>query len=272
MRHRGHRSHRGHRGDRGHRRHTVPARPVERPPATGRHRSQPVPAYPWLRVAGTVGLATLVPFTGGWVAVAAISLDLGGPSPSHDAAGSVVPAGAPSRTLQTASPSVVLSRSSTPSLEAVTRVRHRAERLTEASPAPDVGGRHRRDTAEGSSTTPHSDDQQRTGDYPQHTGDGRGSGSAAGGSPGSDADGGHGGGGHGGGGRAHGHDRGEPNGNGYGHGDDSTGHRGNAGGRRENSGAGTADSSSGRAGENGNAQGNGRHGTGPGSEHGNGHG
>jgi hypothetical protein len=207
-----------------------------------------VPAYPWLRAAGTVGLATLVPFTGGWVAVAAISFDGSSPSTSHNTAGSMVPAGTPNVALHTASRPDVLSRSPSSSLDAVTRsgrrmpvdrhlgqmpgpttvsagpnarpsTRHRADQVEDASRTPAVGGRHRADTDEEPATT-----SFRDGDDQGHTGGGQrqGDGSEDGAGAGS-----RGNGGHGEGAQAHGHDadgsNGQSNGHANGHGDGRAG-------------------------------------------------
>jgi hypothetical protein len=227
-----------------HRGTSAVARRVQRPSATARHRARPVPAYPWLRAAGTVGLATLVPFTGGWVAVAAISFDASNPSTSHHTAGSVVPVGTPNVALHTAPRPVVLSRSPSSSLDAVTRwdrrmpidrhlgqmpapttvsagpaagplTRHRADHMEDASRTPAVGGRHRADTDEEPAPTSHRD-----GDDQGHTvgGQGQGNGSEDGAGAGSQGTGGHGEGA-----QAHGHDadgsNGQANGQANGHGD-----------------------------------------------------
>jgi len=208
-------------------------RPAAPPAASGRHRAQPVPGYPWLRTAGTVGLATLVPVTGAWVAVGDVSVHLNRPSTAH-IAGSALPAGTPDRAQPTAAATLVLSRSPSPSLDAVARsgqrtaahaermtprvtvppssgtepsARHRADRAPEASPAPAAAGRHRADTEEDRSTTPHRGGNREEG---RQTGaDGGDSGGGSNGRRTSErSDRGH----------AYGHDRGgsDPNGHGSG--------------------------------------------------------
>lgn len=229
-----------------HRGQRTMARRVQRPAATAsRHRAQPAHAYPWLRAAGTVGLATLVPVTGGWIAVSAIGFDgfdFGAPSTTHNRADSGLPAGTRDGALPTASSAVVLSRSPSPSLEAAARMgqrmpvgshvgqmpdrvgvdvgstsptdategtsaKHRAAQMPSDSPTPSASGRHRADDPQEPSTN--------DGEHPGHT---DGGGGAQGDRPGAGHanqgadDGGQ----HGGGAPAYGHDRGGPSSRGYG--------------------------------------------------------
>jgi hypothetical protein len=224
-----------------HRGNSASARRVHRAAATGRHRGPSAPPYPWLRVAGTVGLATLVPVTGGWVAVGAIGFDLSDPLSPQQAVGSALRAGTASHAVQAASPSAVLNRSPSPSLQAVAtsarrvalsdhrgrmpapvtvsagpttppEVKHRADRTAESSPTPAVGGRHRADTGDGPVTTRERDDGDQR--YPDD-GQDQGSGSPDSGSAGPENGAGHGEG------HADTHDGGDSNGHGYGHDDDS---------------------------------------------------
>lgn len=239
-----------------------------------------MPGYPWLRAAGTVGLATVVPFTGGWVAVAAITAEHGGPSTTHSASGRVLAADSPNFSQQTASPAVVLNRSLSPSLEEVSRsagrtpledpvgrmtarvqvpagptaqpsVKHRADSSDEPSPTAVVGGRHRAGTDQDPSTT--SGDSQGSGsdsgsdsgsNSGSDSGQPQGSGSESGGSPASQDNGRHGEGGN-----AYGHDRAQSQG-GSAYGQDN-GNSGQADSSQD--GAGHADSSQG----SGNAYGHG---------------
>jgi hypothetical protein len=154
-----------------------------------------------------VGLATLVPVTGAWVAVGDVSVHLSGPSTSHSIAGSSLPAGSPDRARPTASATLVLSRSPSPSLDAVSRsamrtpahegrttprvtvplspgtqpsARHRADQAPEAAPTPAVAGRHRADN-EDRSTAPHREgDEQGRQTSPGHADDSTGTGGSDG--------------------------------------------------------------------------------------------
>ena len=210
--------------------------------ATGRHRAAAVPPYPWLRVAGSVSLATMVPVAGAWVAVGAIGFNLSGTPTSPDASGTARPAEAPNQVVRTASPSIVVKRSPSPSLDAVARAgtrtplprhlgeaparvsvqdstagaaaKHRADQMPEPSPAPTVAGRHRADTGDQPSTAPSGDEQQDSGQHAgQHGGseDGGSPESSPESNPGSSPDDSRGEG------HAYGHDRSESNGHAYGH-------------------------------------------------------
>lgn len=159
-------------------------RRVERPTATGRHRARPASAYSRSRAAAIVGLAALVPVTGGWVAAGVIGFDLNGPVSPDDKPGSALPVGTPND-VRSASASVVLSRSPSPSLDAVTRSaqrrpvsahggqspvpdtvsavptsppgKHRGSAEPESAPSHTAAGRHRADTSDDVSKTPQRD-------------------------------------------------------------------------------------------------------------------